>query len=87
MLEVLKKKENLKLKAQWAAWRAARALTLPPEEVERKERHRKYHEKWLASLTPEQVKRRTEEKRERKRKRLERRKEKMTNRKERAPVS
>jgi hypothetical protein len=70
MLEVLKNKRgNPKLKAQWAAWREQRALTLPPEEVERKERHRKYHQKWLDSLTPEQLNRRTEEKRERKRER------------------
>ena len=66
MLDEPKKKGNLKLKAQWATWRAERALKLPPEVVEKKDRHRKYHQKWLASLTPEKLKRRTEEKRRRK---------------------
>ena len=81
-----KKRDSPKGKAYWVAWREQRADKLPPEEVERKERHRKYHEKWLASLSPEQLQRRTEEKRQRTRQRLERRKEKTTNRKERAPV-
>jgi hypothetical protein len=70
---VLKKKDNPKIKARWAAWRAARALTLPPEEVERKERHRKYHQKWLARLTPEQIKHRIKDQRRRKQQRAKRR--------------
>ena len=69
MLKVLKDNRSAKGKARWAAWRAAQAAALPPEEVERKERHRKYHQKWLASLTPEQLKDRIEGKRERQRRR------------------
>jgi hypothetical protein len=68
MPETPKKKKGSK--AYWIAFRAAQAANLPPKEVERKERHRKYHNTWLASLTPEQLRRRTEEKRRRKRERV-----------------
>ena len=70
MLEVSKKKKtNPKLKAYWAARRAAQAARLPPEEAQWKDRHRKYHNTWLASLTPEELKQRAEGRRERARQR------------------
>jgi hypothetical protein len=67
---------SAKGKARWAAWRAEQAKTLPPEVVEKKERHRGYHQKWLASLTPELRQRRTEEKHRRQRERQKKAKEK-----------
>ena len=71
MLEVLKRKDG-RTKAQlarWAAFRAAQRATLPAEEVERKKRLRKSQAKWLASLTPEQIKHRMKGKRDRQRER------------------
>jgi hypothetical protein len=78
LLEILKKKSGrgANTKARLIAWRAKQRAILPPEEFERRQRHSKSQQEWLARQTPEYRERRAEGKRERQRRRHQERKKK-----------